>query len=73
MVRADEVASSTAVGRPAQTWGFTALAAVAPVSWGTTYLVTTEFLPPDIPLLSGAIRALPAGLVLLAITRTLPR
>ncbi|MGH4016397.1 MAG: EamA family transporter, partial [Pseudonocardiaceae bacterium] len=42
-------------------------------SWGTTYLVTTEFLPPDIPLLSGAIRALPAGLVLLAITRTLPR
>ena len=29
------------------TAAFTALAAVAPISWGTTYLVTTEFLPPD--------------------------
>ncbi len=50
-----------------------ALAAVAPVTWGTTYLVTTEFLPPDRPLLSGAIRALPAGLAVLAVTRVLPR
>lgn len=41
--------------------------------WGTTYLVTSEWLPPDRPLLSGAIRALPAGLVVLAATRTLPR
>ncbi|WP_106582221.1 EamA family transporter [Murinocardiopsis flavida] len=51
----------------------TALTALAPVSWGTTYLVTTEFLPPGIPLLSGVIRVLPAGLLLLLITRTLPR
>jgi probable blue pigment (indigoidine) exporter len=58
---------------PARTWGFTGLAAVAPLTWGTTYLVTTEWLPPDRPLLSGAIRALPAGLVALAVTRTLPR
>lgn len=51
----------------------TALAAVAPISWGTTYLVTTELLPPDRPLLSGVLRTLPAGLVVLLLTRTLPR
>ncbi|KAB2349678.1 EamA family transporter [Actinomadura rudentiformis] len=54
------------------TVGLTALTAAAPVSWGTTYLVTTEFLPPGHPLVSGVIRALPAGLILLAITRRLP-
>lgn len=47
--------------------------AIAPALWGTTYLVTTEFLPPDRPLLAGTLRALPAGLILLAFTRTLPR
>ena len=41
--------------------------------WGTTYLVTTELLPPGRPLLAALIRALPAGLLLIAITRTLPR
>jgi probable blue pigment (indigoidine) exporter len=61
-----------AIGGPARTWVLTALTALAPVTWGTTYIVTTEFLPPDRPLLSAAIRALPAGLALLAITRTLP-
>ncbi|GAA3371647.1 EamA family transporter [Streptomyces sannanensis] len=50
-----------------------ALTALAPVSWGTTYFVTTEFLPPDRPLFTGLIRTLPAGLLLLALTRTLPR
>lgn len=58
---------------PAGTLGLTALTATAPVSWGTTYLVTTEFLPPGYPLVSGVIRALPAGLILLAITRRLPQ
>ena len=41
-----------------------ALTALAPAIWGSTYLVTTEFLPPDRPLLAGMIRALPAGLYL---------
>ncbi|CAM5432164.1 EamA family transporter OS=Streptomyces rochei OX=1928 GN=G3I25_25945 PE=4 SV=1 [Streptomyces rochei] len=50
-----------------------ALTALAPVSWGTTYAVTTEFLPPDRPLFTGLMRALPAGLLLLALTRVLPR
>ncbi|MEU8107796.1 EamA family transporter [Nonomuraea muscovyensis] len=60
------------VSPPGNTLGLTALTAAAPVSWGTTYLVTTEFLPPGHPLVSGVIRALPAGLILLAITRKLP-
>lgn len=55
-----------------RTAAFTALASVAPISWGTTYLVTTEFLPPDRPLLSGVLRTLPAGLAVLLLTRTLP-
>jgi probable blue pigment (indigoidine) exporter len=47
--------------------------AIAPALWGTTYLVTTELLPPDRPLLAGVIRALPAGLLLVAFTRRLPQ
>lgn len=46
--------------------------AVAPVAWGTTYLVTEMFLPPDRPLFAAAARALPAGLVLLALRHQLP-
>ncbi|MFH0242147.1 EamA family transporter [Streptomyces sp. HK10] len=46
--------------------------ALAPAIWGTTYLVTTELLPPDRPLLAAVLRALPAGLLLLALTRRLP-
>lgn len=46
---------------------------VAPIFWGTTYLVTTQFLPPDRPLLAATLRALPAGLLILLITRRLPR
>ncbi|QFG21965.1 EamA family transporter [Actinomadura sp. WMMB 499] len=49
------------------------LAALAPASWGTTYVVTTTLLPPDRPLLAAALRALPAGLVLLLVTRRLPK
>jgi len=49
------------------------LTALAPVSWGTTYAVTTEFLPADRPLFTGLMRALPAGLVLLGLARVLPR
>ncbi|GAA3212772.1 EamA family transporter [Actinocorallia longicatena] len=50
-----------------------ALTALAPMSWGTTYVVTATLLPPDRPMLAAALRALPAGLVLLAFTRSLPR
>ncbi|AOS65729.1 DMT(drug/metabolite transporter) superfamily permease [Actinoalloteichus hymeniacidonis] len=50
-----------------------ALTALAPAIWGSTYLVTTELLPPGRPLLAAVIRSLPAGLLLLAITRKLPQ
>ncbi|MFJ7203998.1 EamA family transporter [Streptomyces sp. NPDC098789] len=50
-----------------------AVTALAPAVWGSTYLVTTEFLPADRPLLAATVRALPAGLILLLIGRTLPR
>ncbi|WP_236541414.1 EamA family transporter [Spiractinospora alimapuensis] len=53
-------------------WAITALTALAPVAWGSTYLVTTEWLPPDRPLFSALVRALPAGLLLLAFTRVAP-
>lgn len=49
------------------------LTALAPAIWGSTYLVTTELLPPDRPLLASTVRALPAGLVLLVVGRVLPR
>ncbi|MGP5218490.1 EamA family transporter [Arthrobacter rhombi] len=47
--------------------------AVAPMAWGTTYLVTTELLPPDHPLFAALMRALPAGVIALLMTRRLPR
>lgn len=54
------------------TAGLTALTALAPMAWGTTYLVTTELLPAGHPLFAGLLRALPAGLLLLAFLRRLP-
>ena len=48
------------------------LTALAPAVWGSTYLVTTEALPAGYPITMAALRALPAGLLLLALTRCLP-
>jgi probable blue pigment (indigoidine) exporter len=50
-----------------------AVTAVAPVAWGANYVVTRQLLPVDAPLWGSALRALPAGLVLLAVARSLPR
>jgi probable blue pigment (indigoidine) exporter len=47
--------------------------AVAPLIWGSTYVVTTELLPAGYPITASALRALPAGLLLLLIVRQLPR
>ena len=49
-----------------------ALTAIAPAIWGSTYLVTTEFLPAGYPLTVAMLRALPAGLILLLMVRRLP-
>jgi probable blue pigment (indigoidine) exporter len=50
----------------------TLAAAVAPLTWGSTYAVTTQWLPSGEPLFTATMRALPAGLLLLAVTRRLP-
>ncbi|MFO1164323.1 MAG: EamA family transporter [Paracoccus sp. (in: a-proteobacteria)] len=48
------------------------LAAMAPIIWGSTYIVTTQLLPQGYPLTASVLRALPAGLLLLVVTRQLP-
>lgn len=47
--------------------------ALAPTVWGTTYLVTTELLPTGHPWHAALLRALPAGLLAVLITRQRPR
>lgn len=51
----------------------TLITALAPLAWGTTYVVTSEWLPPDAPLWSGVLRALPAGLLAVVLGRRLPQ
>ncbi|MDM7991376.1 EamA family transporter [Arthrobacter sp. zg-Y877] len=51
----------------------TATTALAPIVWGTTYIVAAELLPPDRPLLAALLRSLPAGLLLFLLVRRLPR
>ncbi|GAB2481000.1 EamA family transporter [Comamonas humi] len=48
------------------------LTAIAPIVWGSTYIVSTEFLAGFAPMTVALLRALPAGLLLLAIVRQLP-
>ena len=55
------------------TWRWSLLAALAPVAWGTTYLVTAHTLPSSHPLWGATLRALPAGLLLLALARRRPQ
>jgi probable blue pigment (indigoidine) exporter len=47
--------------------------ALAPVAWASTYFVTREYLPQDQPLYGAFIRAMPAGLLLIALSRRRPR
>lgn len=49
------------------------ITALAPIVWGSTYLVTVALLPPGLPLTAAVLRALPAGLLLLLVVRRLPR
>ncbi|GAB5510148.1 MAG: EamA family transporter [Hyphomicrobiales bacterium] len=48
------------------------LAAMAPIVWGSTYIVTSQMLPDGYPLTNAVLRALPAGLLLVLITRQFP-
>ncbi|MFJ6113810.1 EamA family transporter [Agrococcus sediminis] len=54
-------------------WRWGLLGAVAPVTWGSVYFVTLHWIPPEEPLTAALLRALPAGLLLLAVRRRLPR
>jgi probable blue pigment (indigoidine) exporter len=55
------------------TFRWTLVTAIAPIAWGTNYFVTHEYLPAGYPLYGAVFRALPAGLLLLALARRLPR
>lgn len=48
------------------------LTALAPAIWGSTYIVTSQFLPPDRPFIAALLRVLPAGIALLIWSRRLP-
>lgn len=67
-----EVQGSQSERRRARLGAVILTTALAPAAWGTTYLTTTELLPPGRPLLAGTLRALPAGLVLAAATKRRP-
>jgi len=54
-------------------WRWMLVTAVAPVAWGSNYFITAQFLPEASPLWGAALRALPAGLLLLLLARRLPR
>ena len=45
---------------------------IGPVIWGSTYIVTTELLPPDRPFTAALLRTLPAGLLLVLWCRRWP-
>lgn len=49
-----------------------ALTALAPLVWGSSYIVTTQVLPNLDPLTISVLRALPAGLLLLCLVRQVP-
>ena len=49
------------------TWRWVVVAAIAPVAWGSTYVVTAQLLPAESPFWGSVLRALPAGLLLLAL------
>ncbi|HEY5788663.1 MAG TPA: EamA family transporter [Microlunatus sp.] len=58
------------MSQPNTRWAY--VAAICPVIFGTTYLLTTQFLPPGRPLLAALMRSLPTGLVLVLATRAWP-
>lgn len=47
--------------------------AVAPIIWGSSYIVSTQLLPGFSPIAVATLRALPAGLLLLLFVRQLPK
>ena len=54
-------------------WIDVLLTALAPAIWGSTYIVTSELLPPDRPFTAALLRTLPAGLLLALYSWRLPQ
>lgn len=70
---AGNISSSEGILSSVETiWRTPLLTTLAPIAWGSAYYVTAHFLPPDRPFFGAALRALPVGLVMLALTRRLP-
>jgi probable blue pigment (indigoidine) exporter len=71
MTAKSALAPTIAVDQHTGGWGY--LAALTPIIFGTTYLLTTNFLPPGRPLLAALMRSLPTGLVLIIGSSIPPR
>ncbi|TFL15015.1 EamA family transporter [Pusillimonas caeni] len=53
-------------------WWDVLVTSLGPILWGSTYIVTTEILPPDRPFTAAVLRIMPAGLILILYTRLVP-
>lgn len=53
-------------------WIDALITGIGPVIWGSTYIVTTELLPPDRPFTAALLRTLPAGVLLVLWCRRWP-
>lgn len=49
------------------------LTALAPVIWGSTYIVTSELLPESLPFTAAVIRCVPAGVLLIMLSGFMPQ
>ena len=58
--------------KASSTWKDVILTALAPIIWGSTYIVASELLPTDRPFTAALIRVLPAGLLLILFARYMP-
>ncbi|MFT5592486.1 MAG: putative blue pigment (indigoidine) exporter [Oceanicoccus sp.] len=55
-----------------KTLAWIALTMLAPIIWGSTYIVTSEILPDGAPFTAAVIRCLPVGIVLILFSHHLP-
>ena len=48
------------------------ITAIAPITWGSTYIVTSQWLPEGYPITMAMLRALPAGVLMMLLIRQWP-
>lgn len=61
------------LGATQRFWTNVFMTSLAPAIWGTTYIVTTELLPPGRPFIAALLRTFPAGILLVLFIRNLPK